>query len=859
MRILLKYFIILNNYKYSINFWEMEKRFPSAYKFVLTILILGLLVTGIIIKNNQEKAFIGKLSENLVSITDLKVTQFDNWLNNIIFEGDFIAKNRLTEDEFKAFIKDKKSYKEDIIHWCKFLTSSNRISNVYLYNTSGMRIYSFPDTSLHLENIPLQRFKKIYEIKSPELTAFHKTEPIDSSYHLDLFVPMFDSKTDKLYGIFVLKIDMNRGMQNKMATIDNSKPLLEYQIAALDSINPILFKYDSENLLTSQPIENINETFKNFTPDSVRRININDEKYLEYTKKIPGTNWYWISRINISEPLLDANIKFLCAFISISFFVLLIAGVVFFFWHKQHSLTLDELSKTEKEKSDLNHRLSLFMKYANDIIIMMEESGKIAEVNKRALEFYGYSEEEIYKLNIRDLRAPETIHDVEEKMKRVIDEDGLVFETLHKTQSGEIKAVEVSARKLYITGKFYFQSIVRDITERKKANELLIESKLKAEESERVKSNFLANMSHELRTPLNGILGFSEILQEETKEENTKKMARVIHNNGIRLLTTLNMVLDLSRLEASKVNPQILPVNVCKILDESTTLYRTVAERKGLNLIHECKCENQAIINTDESLLHKIINNLINNAVKFTQKGEIEIKFSKTVLDEMDAVEIKVIDTGIGIPEEYLEVIFDDFRQVSEGLGRNFEGTGLGLTIVRDYIKLLKGKIEVESEPGVGSTFTITVPSLKSDKNILFNREMRTNLTKQTLKEGEKLNILYVENDEDCRLIVKTILKDFCNIEYAGKGDEAIEMAKANNYLLILMDINLGKGIDGIETAKKVREISGYENIPIIALTAFAMKGDREEFLSGGCTHYISKPFRKDDLRNLVLKIKESL
>ncbi len=837
----------------------MKKKFPSAYKFVLALLMLGLLITGIFIKNNQEKALTGKLSEQLVSVTDLKITQLENRLKNIYLYGISISNNRLSEDEFKAFINDKISHKEDIIHWCQSQTSLDRISNVFFYNTSGDKIYSYPDTSLHLKNISLQRIKKIHEIKSPELTAFHKTEPDDSSYHLDLIVPMIDSKKEIIYGVFVLKIDMNSALQNILATIDNSKPLFEYRMAAMDSVNPLLFKHDSLNLLSARPVENINEVFESINADTVKRIKVNDEKYLEYTKKIPGTNWYWISRINISVPLLDANIKFLFAFISISFFVLLIAGIVFFFWYKQHSSTLEELSKTEKEKADLNHRLSLFMKYANDIIITMEENGKIIEVNKRALEFYGYSEEEIYKLNIRDLRAPETISDVEEKMKRVIDEDGLVFETLHKTKTGEIKSVEVSAKKFNIKGKYYFQSIVRDISERKKANELLIESKLKAEESERVKSNFLANMSHELRTPLNGILGFSEILQEETKDDNTKEMASVIHNSGIRLLNTLNMVLDLSRLEASKVNPQIFPVNVCKILDESTTLYRTIAEKKGLALIHKCKCDPPTIINTDESLLHKIINNLINNAVKFTQKGEISIKFSKSVLNEMDAVEIKVIDTGIGIPEEYLGVIFDDFRQVSEGLGRSFEGTGLGLTIVRDYIKLLKGKIEVESEPGIGSTFTITVPSLKTDKKTIFESDMKTNLTKQPLKEGEKINILYVEDDEDSRLIVKTILKDFCDIEYAGKGDEAIEMAKANNYLLILMDINLGKGIDGIETARKVREIPGYENIPIVALTAFAMKGDREEFLAGGCTHYLSKPFRKDDLRNLILMIKETL
>jgi len=833
----------------------MKNKIPALYKFIIALLMLGLLITGIIIHRNKEKALINRLTEQLLSVSNAKISQLQYWVREIFFEGNFISRNKLVEDEFRAFIRNKIKYKDEIKDWCNPLIENKNISNIYITDKEGQKIFSYPDTSKFLKSESYRKIRQKPAIGKTILTNFHKSDSSDVHFHLDMVIPMF-GKNEELYGFIILKLDPELILKKVLSTNEISKPDTEFLIAITDSVQTLLLGLDSAGALSDKTIYDKSGIIGNPDNKTVIKI-INDEKYIESVKQIPEPEWYLISRINISKPLFEQNVGFLLSFSAICFFVLLISGVVFYFWYKQHTSTLEELVKTENEKAALNYRLGLFMKYANDIIIMMEENGKIVEVNKKALEFYGYSEEEIYNLNIRDLRPPETRADVEAKMKQVIDEDGLVFETLHQTKSGEKKPVEVSSRKIQIKGKYYFQSIVRDITERKKAEESLIEGKRKAEESEKVKSNFLANMSHELRTPLNGILGFSEILKEEATDDNSKEMAEIIHNSGIRLLNTLNQILDLSALESSKVNIQILPVNVCKILEESVRLYRGIAEKKGLILNYKCNCKTPTIIYSDENLLNKILNNLLNNAIKFTKKGEVSVKFKKLIYNGSDAVEIKVVDTGIGIPKEYHNIIFEDFKQVSEGLGRSFEGTGLGLTIVRDYVKLLEGKIEVESEPGIGSTFTVTIPSLQSEVNKVTHINMEVNTIKQV--SVEKIDILYVEDDSDSRLIFKAILKDLCNIDFAESGDDAIEMAKNKEYSIIFMDINLGKGIDGIQTTKRLREIPDYKETPIFALTAFAMKGDREEFLEGGCTHYLSKPFKKDDLKNLVLKIKETL
>lgn len=774
------------------------------------------------------------------------------------FEGNFISKNRLTEDKFRAFISDKRTNKYNLNQWCNSILANKSISAILIINKDRENIYSYPDTINNFNSKLYQNIRMKSDIVKAELTAFHKSDSSDKHFHFDMIIPMF-GKNEDLYGYIIFKLDPELILKTILSTKESHSPHIEFLLAITDSIQPLLLGIDSTGALSERILYNKSEIIKNQDIETVIKKNINGEKYIETINKIPETEWYLISRMNISEPLFEQSVGFLLGFFFICFFLLSIAGVVFFFWHKQHISTLADLAKTNNDKAELNYRLSIFMKYANDIIIMLEESGKIVEVNKKALEFYEYTEEEIYKLNIRDLRSPETRHDVQEKMKQVVDEDGLVSETLHQTKTGKIIPVEVSSRKIKIRGKYYFQSIIRDITERKKSEEALIEGKRKAEESERVKSSFLANMSHELRTPLNGILGFSEILKDESKDDHIKEMAEIIHNSGVRLLNTLNQILDLSALESSKVNINIIPVNVCKLSEESVRLYEAIAKKKGLILNYECDCVTPIFINSDENLLSKIINNLLNNAVKFTNKGEITVKLKRTIFKDKDAIEVKVIDTGIGIPKEYHKLIFEDFRQVSEGLGRSFEGTGLGLSIVRNYLKLLQGKIEIESEPGKGSRFTITVPSLETEKNLFRENKMEVNYKQQVSDKEEKSEILYVEDDPDSRLIFKAILKDICKIDFAESGDEAIEMAKNKQYSIIFMDINLGRGIDGIETTKKIRNIQGYTDTPIVALTAFAMKEDREEFLAGGCTHYLSKPFKKADLKNLVFQIQETL
>ena len=398
----------------------------------------------------------------------------------------------------------------------------------------------------------------------------------------------------------------------------------------------------------------------------------------------------------------------------------------------------------------------------------------------------------------------------------------------------------------------------QDITQRKIVeNELLI-AKQSAEESNRLKSSFLANMSHELRTPMIGILGYSEILQNEPVDDSVKEIVKIVHKSANRLMNTLNLILDLSRIEAGKLELNISKVNVSNICRDICQLFDEAAKKKKLMLT--CNTVQETLmLDTDESLLREIITNLVNNGIKYSEKGSVQVTLNTVSLHGIQYVQIKVMDTGIGIAEEDHEMIWEEFRQASEGMGRSFEGTGLGLTITKRFVEKLYGSIAVESKLGQGSTFTVMLPRFAFTAHDSYGEPAQESAMETTLisrvPSGKTAEILYVEDDVIAVDLVKRFLSDMCTIDYVMTSDDALNAVQQKKYDAILMDINLGKGRDGLDTTRLIKQFDTYKNVPIVAITAFAMLGDKEEFLAAGCSHYISKPFDKIELVSLMEKV----
>lgn len=388
----------------------------------------------------------------------------------------------------------------------------------------------------------------------------------------------------------------------------------------------------------------------------------------------------------------------------------------------------------------------------------------------------------------------------------------------------------------------------RNVTERKQMEHQLIAEKERAEEMSRLKSSFLANMSHEIRTPMTAILGFASIIREHARSTELDSYANTIERSGTRLLATINGILDLAKIEANKIDLRNQLLDVHTEIEKTAEFYRPLALSKGLTL--ELSSQLNTTILADEHYLGQILTNLIGNALKFTQTGSIRIEQDS----DHENVIIRVIDTGIGISADFLPHIFDEFKQESGGYARVYEGTGLGLTITKRLVQLMNGSIEAESQLGVGSRFTLRFPHAQTMKTVTNNNEpTSTGAGHEKPQQTVLPRVLLVEDTADTAEMIRIFMRGICHLDLAHSAEEALEyIDRHTTFDLLLMDVNLGQGPSGLEVAREIRSKDPYRETPIIALTAFAMQGDRESAIAAGCTDYLSKPFTKAELLKKV-------
>ncbi len=514
-----------------------------------------------------------------------------------------------------------------------------------------------------------------------------------------------------------------------------------------------------------------------------------------------------------------------------------------------------ELERIESEKAlrsiyNFNKSILQTIPFGMDIV---DEYGNILFLSDHFLKIVGENTEnkkcwELYRDDKKqcsncplhsDIKIGDTkVHEVQGVL------GGQIFEVFH---TGIIFNGQIAMLEIFI-----------DITEQKQTEQELIGAKVRAEESDRLKSAFLANMSHEIRTPMNGILGFTGLLKDKNITESERQQyVGIIEKSGTRLLSIINDIIDISKIESGQMEVSVSRTNVNAAIETFYSFFKPEVEKKGIQFFYKIAlASKEAEIITDSNKFDAILSNLVKNAIKYTIKGTIEFGYTLVKRWHDEPIDEPILlfyvkDTGIGIPIDRQDAVFERFIQADISDIKAYQGAGLGLSISKAYVEMLGGRIWLESEPEKGSVFYFTIPYKKS-KNLQITAP-EIDSTESISDQIRDLKILIVEDDETSELYITNVIKMISReVIHAKTGIEAVEAVRKNPDIdLILLDIRL-PDLNGYEAARQIRQFNN--EVIIIAQTAYGLSGDRKKAISSGCNDYFSKPIDSTILKETIQK-----
>jgi len=515
---------------------------------------------------------------------------------------------------------------------------------------------------------------------------------------------------------------------------------------------------------------------------------------------------------------------------------------------------ITERKRTEKALAESENLYRTIIETTIDGFYIIDKNGKIIDVNTAYCQASGYSREELLNMHVPEIDVSDSETDVKSRISRMIKFGYERFETIHRKKDGTVMILAESIT--YNEEKEVFYCFHRDITEHKKNLELLKQSKEEAERANKAKSEFLAMMSHEIRTPMNGIIGMTELLLTTKLAKTQREYLESVQTSAYTLLDTINDILDFSKIESGKLDIENIDFNIRELIERSVEILNVKAYIKQIELLYEIEPSLPDIFIGDVLRIRQILMNLVGNAIKFTDDGEIVVsvkyKSGDVNADGKVIIQFSVRDTGIGIPEDKLNHVFQSFAQADNSTTRKYGGTGLGLSISKSLTELMNGKIYVESKIDQGSTFIFEIP-LTISKNQKIPTEEKISDIKKVL----------IVDDNHTNLRIMQDMLGYWNIEsaVASDGYKALDMlsqtkADKKYFDIVILDLHMPQ-MDGLTVAEKIRQELHLDFEPVILMFSSIEKDNiRELGDKAGIDRYLTKPVKMKDFHDLLLKIK---
>lgn len=825
--------------------------------FLISIIFLVIFFAfGIRTYFNIQKKLLNLNINRLFNTSQLLELKINIFYENIVNKINYLPKSAILQKEL--FDKGDNQAQKNLVlkEFFENFFGGFGLVNLMIYDESGKALYRYSSidekqeaigSEVNWQNLKLDTiyfsnlyydnvFKSpVFEVAMTFLTKTNKKHLISAKFNA----------RKSLYDILRVDIDKESGFE---ALILQVKDGVTTYISDSRFLGDIAFRLHSQtDLLNEGKIVKYNDK------SIYEGYDYRGEKVFAYLNYLPKWDWYLVVKIDQDKALKELRKTYFGIFgtiLSVTFiFILLMTGII-----KQERKKLEqEKIILQKQKELIRKQYENIAKLANDAIIITDKQNRIIDYNNKFIELYNIQNPENFNNDFTSYLCDSLREQWKDYLHNIKENNGLIFEAVHLKASGEPLNVQVSAKFIELEGEEFLIQIVRDFEERKRIEDELRSAKLRAEESDRLKSNFLSMMSHEVRTPVNIILGAVDILKSNLSEEllrENEHLFDMITRNGKRLLTLISDIIDISRIESNELRLEFTIRNVESLILDVVAEYEQVAKNKGLQIVTNFKAQNP-YARIDEVRFLQIITNLVSNAIKFTSQGGITI----TTENVGDTIHISVKDTGIGIPKEALNEIFKMFRQAHEGYGRNYEGAGLGLTITQKLTKMMGGEITVESEVNVGSKFTLIFPVVHAeelDENLLKTLEERH-------KSSYKPTILIVNNDKDETFYLESLMIRL-GFEYfsINDGRKIVSFIKHKPVDCVLYSVNLQNELETEKIMEEIRKKIKLENLKMIALRAPSAIITEQRLKDLGFNIVKTTPVSFEDISKLLYEILSS-